>query len=520
VSNGRRFWLPTQKGTELFPNVTQQPTKLVIEGVPTGTPLFRVVAAHFAGQLKQFHSKAQQAYALSTTNQMRRHIEMTGAQATYLNQYGQETLTLQVDRSVLEELKQHAGEPWDWAIINFKVLDPPSDAIFAAYQIAPLLQTLTPDLTEARGVSYYPGGDNGLGDKPMSFPNPTHFTALAPLSVDAGYTAGSLCVDLKTAHSEGEVLIDVYGKITGARMCFNQVKRLPLTYTMTYPTSPPPSSSAAPPVTAGWHLRGNLLFRLPDCSTVQVYFYLGTLNSVWAARTDFATLSTTSRIDITEDTFTDVTFTATPTASLITVTVTASNDLVTIFGDWNPVFNDVSFEQSANGRTADGWWNYTVVGADGVGGWTTGVFTASETIAYSNPGQSGSPPATDGESWTPLDGQLSYNIYFVGSLEHTAAPTLDDAETITCDMVVAGLVGKGEPDWVYSTHTSDFAFNAWELRAVYPDPVPTAVINDTATISTTTDPDSTLIDHYGLPYLGRLNINRKFGSIGFTPSTT
>jgi hypothetical protein len=87
-------------------------------------------------------------------------------------------------------------------------------------------------------------------------------------------------------------------------------------------------------------------------------------------------------------------------------------------------------------------------------------------------------------------------------------------------MVVAGLVGKGDPDWVYSTHTSDFAFNAWELRAVYPDPVPTAVINDTATISTTTDPDSTLIDHYGLPYLGRLNINRKFGSIGFTPPAT
>jgi hypothetical protein len=520
VSNGRRFWLPTQKGTELFPNVTQQPTKLVIEGVPTGTPLFRVVAAHFAGQLKQFHSKAQQAYALSTTNQMRRHIEMTGARATYLNQYGQETLTLQVDRSVLEELKQHAGEPWDWAIINFKVLNPPSDAIFAAYQIAPLLQTLTPDLTEARGVSYYPGGDNGIGDKPMSFPNPTHFTALAPLSVDAGYTAGSLCVDLKTAHPDGEVLIDVYGKITGARMCFNQVKRLPLTYVLSYPTSPPPASDAF--VTAGWHLRGNLQFRLPDCSDVMVFFYLGTENAVWAARTDFAALTTTKRIDITEDTFTDITFTATPTASDITVTVTASNDLVTIDGDWDPDAHNVDPLESANGHTAAGWWNYTVSGADGVDGWVTGCFSATETISYSNPGQSGSPAAIDalGDLWTSLDGQLSYNIYFTPYLEHTAAPTPDDAETITCDMIIAGLVGKGDPDWVYSTHTSDFAFNAWELRAVYPDPVPTAVINDTATISTTTDPDSTLIDHYGLPYLGRLNINRKFGSIGFTPPTT
>jgi hypothetical protein len=513
VSNGKLFALPNQKGTELWPQVTQAPTKLVVEGVETGSPLYRVIAVAFTGQLKQFHAGAQRQYALSNLDQMRCHTEWDGARATYVNQRGQETLTLQVDASLVERFKK-ITDAWDWAIINFKINDPPSAARMAAFMTVPLLQQLSADLSIARGVTVA-DGPSGAGNKPISFPNTDHFTSLGSVVVDSGYTASSLSVDLRVAAPEAEVVIDVYGRVEGARACFNQEKRLPLTYTLSYPTNAP---TAGAPV--GWRVRGNLFFRLPDCSIVQVYFYLGTINTVWSGSTDFATLSTTKTIDITEDLSTEVTFSAVHAGASITITVEANNDLVTIFGDWNPDVHDVSFGASSIGHTADGWFDYTIVGFNGSNGWFTSTFDAAVTIAYSTPAQSGEPPANDGGQWTPVgsDNQLSYNLYFVGALEPSPGPTADDAEKIVCDMTVSALVGKGEPDWVYSTHSTDYPFFAWEARGLFPDPIRTAVISTNGKIATTTQPDDIMLHHYGLPYLGQLRITRKDGDVTFHPA--
>jgi hypothetical protein len=513
VSNGRIWKLPTQKGTELFPVVTQPPTKLVIQGVEAESPLYHVIAGHFAGQLKQFHAGAQQQYALSNTAQLKLRKEWLGARAIYVNQGGQETLTLQVAANLVEELEKSI-DVWDWAIINFKIFDPPSAARMAAFMTTPLLQKLTPDLVTAKGVTVA-DGPSGAGDKPISFPNTDHFTSLGSVVVDSGYTASSLSVDLRVAAPEAEVVIDVYGRVEGARACFNQEKRLPLTYTLSYPTNAP---TAGAPV--GWHVRGNLFFRLPDCSIVQVYFYLGTINTVWSGSTDFATLSTTKTIDITEDLSTEVTFSAVQAGASITITVEANNDLVTIFGDWNPDVHDVSFGASSIGHTADGWFDYTIVGFNGSNGWFTSTFDAAVTIAYSTPAQSGEPPANDGGQWTPVgtDNQLSYNLYFVGALEPSPGPTADDAEKIVCDMTVSARVGKGEPDWVYSTHSTDYPFFAWESKRLFPDPLKTAVVSTNGKIATTTLTDDTVYHHYGLPYLGRLLITRRDGDVRFHPA--
>lgn len=511
----KNSWLPTRKGTDLFPAETQVPAVLRIKDVRPGTELYTAIAKEYGGRLKQFHAKAQQSHALSV-NPISRVRQQFGdeAQATYTNIHGNETVELEVSRSKLGKMQVKPRSPWDWAIINFKVINPPSDATFAAFMIAPLLQHITPDLVTAKGVTFYPGGDNGLGDKPISFPNPDRFTSLAPLIVDSGYTAGSLAVDMKVVGPESQVVIDVYGKIEGARMCLAGPRRLPLTYEIVFPLTCPPTGFSPPPTldTVGWILRGNVQFRLPDCSDVTINFYLGSLSSNFGSGTHSATLSQTWTIDIDESTSTVVTMTAVRSGALLTVTVGADSDLLTVDGDWDPSSNNVGPDEAAAGETAAGWWDFTVSGTEG-GAWVADSFSSSMEITYSNPTQSGSSPGTQFESWTPVDGRISYNIRFIGYLERTAPPAPSDAEVIECDVIVAGIVGKGDPDWIYSTHTSDFDFNAWEMRALYPQPIPTAIINRTLKISTTALPDAPMFDHYGLPKLGTLIADRKYGAL-------
>jgi hypothetical protein len=114
----KRSWTPTQKGTERFPNTTQAPTKLVIRGVQTGTPLYQAVASAFGGRLKQFHGKAQQDYSLGINQVYRRHIEWLDGRATYTNLQGQEILELEVDHHFLEQLEKQAEDYWDFALIE------------------------------------------------------------------------------------------------------------------------------------------------------------------------------------------------------------------------------------------------------------------------------------------------------------------------------------------------------------------------------------------------------------------
>lgn len=115
------FQLPSQKGTDLQSQITQMPTKLVIKGVEPGTPLAGAVADHFGGRLKQFHVKQQQNYALSPTAIHRSHIEWKGGRATYVNQGGQEYLTLEVDPQLLKQLVEKKKPKFpDAVLISFE----------------------------------------------------------------------------------------------------------------------------------------------------------------------------------------------------------------------------------------------------------------------------------------------------------------------------------------------------------------------------------------------------------------
>jgi hypothetical protein len=117
----KRQQLPTQKGTQLNPQTTQPPAKLVVKGVPADSPLYRQVAAEFGGRLKSFHSKAQQAYALSENKVMKTRFNWGDARAVYTNIHGQEIIELEVDLRRYEQPEEQpkVGETWwTWALIN------------------------------------------------------------------------------------------------------------------------------------------------------------------------------------------------------------------------------------------------------------------------------------------------------------------------------------------------------------------------------------------------------------------
>ena len=120
----KRSWLPTQKGTEVWPRTTVQPPKLIIEGVTTGTPLYHAAAERYGGMLKQFHGRCQQDYSLTENGQVKRHVDWGTARATYLNVQGQEILRLEVDHKELEKLgKEGAERVPDFAVIDIVVRD-------------------------------------------------------------------------------------------------------------------------------------------------------------------------------------------------------------------------------------------------------------------------------------------------------------------------------------------------------------------------------------------------------------
>ena len=94
-----KFWLPTQKGTELFPEVTRVPTRLrvIVNGEAAPQAVASQVANDYAAELSRFHYAQAQQYSLSLIESYKAQAEIApGVIAIYNNQQGVEYLTLQV----------------------------------------------------------------------------------------------------------------------------------------------------------------------------------------------------------------------------------------------------------------------------------------------------------------------------------------------------------------------------------------------------------------------------------------
>jgi hypothetical protein len=109
---------PTQKGTELFPDV-KGPTVIRVRGVEPGSDQAQRIVGKFASQIGHFHRSQMQKYSLSTIENYRAHGAYPGLKMTYTNLQGQETIYIDVTGEVGDEQQEKPRRLPDWALVQF-----------------------------------------------------------------------------------------------------------------------------------------------------------------------------------------------------------------------------------------------------------------------------------------------------------------------------------------------------------------------------------------------------------------
>jgi hypothetical protein len=226
----KRFWLPTQKGTELWPQETQQPTKLVIEYpaalgetdvIPAGSPLYKAIANRFGGRLQAFHAKAQQSYALSTNNVHKQRSQFDGARATYVNMFGNETLHLWVADHVVKQLKEEIERYRDVLLVTFEYDDMWGVGVtHSAYMVVPQIQQLPTTLLPCRGVAHEAPvdyADDGTRHPVVQFRPMLESQAYyqTPFVTEAavGRQRTGLLIDTRPVYGLPIYVVDIYARI-------------------------------------------------------------------------------------------------------------------------------------------------------------------------------------------------------------------------------------------------------------------------------------------------------------------
>ncbi len=203
-----KFLLPTSKGTTLSPGVMQAPTKLRFEGVPPGSELARALYRIYAPQINGFHRQQAQKYSLSLVENYRAHGQAPGLKMTYTNLQGQETLDVRVEADAVEQvLRRKARTPPEWVVVDLEVLTETGE--FAAFLTIPRLAEITAaDVYPFPGVArdIYPGGllTDIIGYAPQ-------VDLLGSIADTTDRQIASLRVDLRPFRDLPIVSVDLYG---------------------------------------------------------------------------------------------------------------------------------------------------------------------------------------------------------------------------------------------------------------------------------------------------------------------
>lgn len=261
----KKFQLPTHKGTKLFPKVTQLPCKLVIDdGGRNNNGLRSALAFRYAGDIKRFHAKCQQMYNASEVEIFKQRAEWNGARGTYLNQFSNETIRVDVSPEVIEEeLKKLLEGVPDFCVIdivahNSTTLEGRFVARNARY--TPYDEAIAGGATEGQA---YEGIEESAydGDSPYDYSywceqgtydyeDPTiNFSewVRATDTVPVNRFVASLLVDMRDLPPTGTVTIELFGiAIPGE----DDIEDLPPTHEVTGTTRAVISDEASP---FGWY---------------------------------------------------------------------------------------------------------------------------------------------------------------------------------------------------------------------------------------------------------------------------
>lgn len=205
--------LPTQKGTELFPQTTKAPTKVRFQGVPPGSQEAQQLVQRYAPQINHFHRSQAQKYSLSTVENYRAHGRYPGLKMTYTNLQGQEIIDVRVETVLSRPGEQKKpGLPWDWVQVDLHVPNVTEEIYgsFSAHVVAPVLDPGDPNIGRADNSGSY----HDFTDKPViQYAYSNKYAYIETTTAPDGTQIASLLVDVRELHIYKEVRIELYGSL-------------------------------------------------------------------------------------------------------------------------------------------------------------------------------------------------------------------------------------------------------------------------------------------------------------------
>lgn len=477
--------------------------KIRIRGIDHGSPKYNELVNEYRGRLGAFHEKHQQQAAISGNTQYKAKVNWPGARASYLNNNGQETITLVVDpTSDGGEERVSRGTPWEFALIDFVVPQSGHGRIhFAAFMAKPETQ----EQKVATADTYLPV--QGVTRMWYSEPEKDPILSLAVNSYeriaeveDPEWTA-SLRVDLRR-YPNTSISIDVHGYVEpsieiglprpGAQMVGNDFMGVlardgsgvtsPVTPGML--TSQPKTTVRIPSQYSGYGWE-RLLLVWPNLAGFAHAYGNHFQNVNWGVVFDWVTTEEPHRWDAGEGT-------------------SPRDDPNAFAGAWPP--QTTTFED----------WGYPA--HPSYTGETTRLMTVFGNVV--NYGQGGVPsssvqtPPPDGTNAVGITG-WDYEAFFVPTWEYTSpAPC----------KVKAVCVKNGNP-WTHVTErfTPQYLYSGrWEVAASYPERPRMKELDGDFSIPSADPPQwpqsESIPDRFGMPKVGTLKIDTRTGSVAFEPA--
>lgn len=186
-----------------------QPTHvpaIKVNGLDNGSPEYQAVVDLYSGSIRQFHASQQQQVNLSGQRQYKASLRVPGATMTYLNNEGQETITMVVDTlpGGGEQPPEPPDEYWRWAIIETTIPG------VAANTYADMSAFMVPVPKGKLGIAHDGHAALDLDRPPLAYPDP--YSSLPWLGdITSNDQVSSLLVDLRPF--PGGVKFDLYGYI-------------------------------------------------------------------------------------------------------------------------------------------------------------------------------------------------------------------------------------------------------------------------------------------------------------------
>jgi len=220
--------LPTQKGTEVFPETTKVPVKVVMTVPPSADrAAAQRVYERNQGVINKFYLKAAQQHALGIVDVTAMQMQVPGMKLRYSNNQGVEAVFVEVSDTVT---KQEGGEEkkgweWDFLLVDIEVpvwstgyAEKPTERasrLFTAARMVTPGASDPEDIPQALDQQLFDSDlQQSAGDEPMlQFGGASRAEQIGTTTDEEDKQVSSLLVDIRPYHTLPVIELDIYARL-------------------------------------------------------------------------------------------------------------------------------------------------------------------------------------------------------------------------------------------------------------------------------------------------------------------